>query len=676
MDPQATALGIKETLATIGVPSFIERSGSAKGYHVWIFLDGAVSAAVARRFGLLIAGCVNPPLADGTPADARANRGLEIFPKSVNAPQEGKVGSMIYVPFFGAPIEGGSRFYRPTELGTLEPYEPVSFDRAPVAKLKAFLQSVAAPTAVSSAPAPTAVAGGKNGQDDPFKNWKQQALANLDLHAIYGEFLTGSSVNGYLTCRDPSSPSGDRTPSAGVADTTSEVDRGTFHSFRDGRTLSVFDFLVETGKAKSFLEAAHQVATLIGIPFPASPGKSFWRQFDDAKMVECCVPLLDARFVLLRDADGTERTYAVNDRREVALLSNERPLEQALYDCLKQRYGEIPPENLIRRSIELWRRETKRLTMEPLPFAFKGDEYTFQRFDWEPEPGATPAWDEFVDRTSDPTAFLAFVWSIFEPRNQSRQYCWLQGDGQDGKSVVLGVLHETVGKAATAINNNQLKCANQFLNSALYGKRLVTYPDCKDSKFGMREYVRNWTSGDAVPIEIKHGPIFSAPLRVKLLIASNPRPELSSQAADVSRMIYIEVAPSETKDDPTWGERLCAELPHFLWRCRAVYEDVCPHHGNIPLAESTKRLIAETAMSFEDEFYDIFEAHFEVAPGESVPAREVAEILRSKRLDNNRIADFKQFAMRCFNVGYKSTKSGRVYIGVRMKPRPIKYFIG
>ena len=102
----------------------------------------------------------------------------------------------------------------------------------------------------------------------PWSDWRSTALAALSLDAVYGDLLTGKVTNGWVQCRDPDSPSGDQNPSAGVADTASEAERASFHSFRDGRTLSVFDFLIARGQAADFNSACRRIAELSGVPLP------------------------------------------------------------------------------------------------------------------------------------------------------------------------------------------------------------------------------------------------------------------------------------------------------------------------------------------------------------------------------------------------------------------------
>ncbi|MCB9779712.1 MAG: hypothetical protein H6742_14200 [Alphaproteobacteria bacterium] len=107
-----------------------------------------------------------------------------------------------------------------------------------------------------------------------WKAWRSEALARLNLDAVYGDWLTGKDRgNGWLECRDPASPSGDQHPSAGVADGSGQAERAAFHRFRnEGETLSVFDFLVEVGRAADFAAARRVVAELSGVPLPARRG--------------------------------------------------------------------------------------------------------------------------------------------------------------------------------------------------------------------------------------------------------------------------------------------------------------------------------------------------------------------------------------------------------------------
>lgn len=115
----------------------------------------------------------------------------------------------------------------------------------------------------------TSAAQPASAQVSDWKSWRVQALARLPLDQIYGTLLTGRRREGWLECRDPASDTGDRNPSAGVADGSGQAERGAFHSFRTAETVSVFDFLVRQGQAQDFRGACAVVAQRSGVPLPA-----------------------------------------------------------------------------------------------------------------------------------------------------------------------------------------------------------------------------------------------------------------------------------------------------------------------------------------------------------------------------------------------------------------------
>lgn len=223
----------------------------------------------------------------------------------------------------------------------------------------------------------------------------------------------------------------------------------------------------------------------------------------NVELLNEAIEQLKKHFALLRLPDGTEKTFAINERREAVLLLNDSPLRKRVHDHIKAVHGIIVSDRILGAAIRLWRRDCTAMKSEPEPFCFDGDDrLCFKRFDWQPSEGQFPAWEEFLQRLTDRDAFMAFVWSCFDPTNKSRQYLLLRGEGQDGKSAVLGVMHTVFGQAACSVNAAAVKEA-RFFFSSVYGKRLVLYPDCKNARFGMTEIVRTLTAGDPVPIEFK-----------------------------------------------------------------------------------------------------------------------------------------------------------------------------
>lgn len=273
-DPEGTAVNALLAFDTAGLAAYLERSGSGMGWHVWCFFDPPLVASKARELGYALAP-KNALLAGrpGVLADPHLARGIEVFPKQDRLRRGGRkgLGSPVWLPWWSGAPDGGNAFYRRGENGQLERYVPAELSVAAPEAIQRVLasrqMSRRSPRVGTSASRPRQDCGP---DDAAWAAWRRRAIAALPLDAVYGPWLTGNAAGaGWLECRDPASPTGDQRPSAGVADGSGEAERGSFHSFISGATLSVFDFLVAHGGSINFRAARQRVADLAGIPEPS-----------------------------------------------------------------------------------------------------------------------------------------------------------------------------------------------------------------------------------------------------------------------------------------------------------------------------------------------------------------------------------------------------------------------
>jgi hypothetical protein len=124
-DPTAVALTAYHRFWRAGIPSYLERSRSGAGWHLWTLFRRPVQAAKARRLV-----CALLPddalLIDGSLADAHA--GIEVFPKR-NDLTGCSVGHQMWLPWYCGASRGGNVFYRPCD-GRLIAYVPEDFETA------------------------------------------------------------------------------------------------------------------------------------------------------------------------------------------------------------------------------------------------------------------------------------------------------------------------------------------------------------------------------------------------------------------------------------------------------------------------------------------------------------------------------------------------------------------
>ena len=271
-DPMAAAASAFDAFTKAGLPAYLERSGGGHGWHLWCFFDPPIPAAKAQALGRALAP-KEVPLASGGVATATANRGIEVFPKQKS--RRSGFGNLVWLPWWQGAPEGANVFYRREMNGSLEPFVPSELAAASSEAVDRLLASIAPPPkprtpnqpAASALPPPPAAPT----SDPAWSDWRRRALAALPIEAVYGTWLTGKSTGGgWLECRDPASPTGDEHPSASVADGTGDAERGAFHSFISGRTISVFDFLVEYGGVADFRAARERIAELTQVAVPRS----------------------------------------------------------------------------------------------------------------------------------------------------------------------------------------------------------------------------------------------------------------------------------------------------------------------------------------------------------------------------------------------------------------------
>ena len=318
-DAPTAASKILDQCAKYELPAHLERSKSGTGWHIWVFFEEQIPAEDARKVALaLIPGDI--PLARGGFANPKKNEGIEVFPKQEKlSAKKGKgVGNMLWLPWWNSADKGCCQFYKRESLEFV-PYVPDSFETVTLPQLAAALDRAKMETAVEEGDAVPVALTAENFPDE-LKAWRKEVLDALDLEQVYGAWLTGkNSGNGWLECRDPQSPSGDRTPSAGVADGTGEAERGRFHSFISNESMSVFDFMVAQGFALDFEDAARRLGDLTGKPYNPRRRCKKRESTSTLQQGDKALPVIIVNARQLKDivADGWRSVFRANQKPDI-----------------------------------------------------------------------------------------------------------------------------------------------------------------------------------------------------------------------------------------------------------------------------------------------------------------------------------------------------------------------
>ena len=110
-DPQGAVIAAHRACTTLGLPSYVERSGGGKGFHLWVLFAEPVPAKDARRLGMAIAP-KDAPLIAGSYADARRACGIEVFPKQDKIKKKTGYGNLVWLPWWSEASDGANEFHR------------------------------------------------------------------------------------------------------------------------------------------------------------------------------------------------------------------------------------------------------------------------------------------------------------------------------------------------------------------------------------------------------------------------------------------------------------------------------------------------------------------------------------------------------------------------------------
>lgn len=381
------------------------------------------------------------------------------------------------------------------------------------------------------------------------------------------------------------------------------------------------------------------------------------KDIDEDALYAEAAPLIPFRY--LNSDTGSRSTYLL-DKQNVAVLVNDKAdnalrnsfmSSKAEFDALKELHknssvlANAKPKpkfkaylNEILQQYEM--DYNKSITAEPKSISWLEDEIAFIKFREEMfVANDTPTWDQFLSRLDFPEVFMAWVWCLFEPTNNIRQVMWLRGDGNDGKSTVMNALINILGARYCAALQNDSENQTWFYYN-VYGKRLVTYGDCKNVHLINSERVKSSTGGDYVQVEGKLINAFYGRINAKFLFASNPMPRLDlSDVSVTSRLIKLEVAPlaPDTERDNEFEKRLTAEGYAFATKCRQYAEKyLSKGKTDIVLPDAlVERTKTDCASNDYNLVTDFIEKELEFGEGYYIKRTELLQHIEAFLSDNN-----------------------------------------
>jgi hypothetical protein len=226
----------------------------------------------------------------------------------------------------------------------------------------------------------------------------------------------------------------------------------------------------------------------------------------------------------------------------------------------------------------------------------------------------TPLWNGVLSRCSCPVSFVSWIAKLFTPDDCGRQAMYLRGNGKTGNTAIVsalsGFLHK--GRLVTSVNFRK-EDDNAFRTLLRSGVLLSTCGDVTDSGLFSTDMFKSLTGSELKVGEQKYGDMQNVSTFTKVLVTSNNFININPlQTSSYSRIIYQimrPIMPGQALNRDTVTKKLVAELPAFIRKCRAFWENeivatgLSPD-GEIPLTRKMMHTFKEIEYSPQKKIRD------------------------------------------------------------------------
>lgn len=195
----------------------------------------------------------------------------------------------------------------------------------------------------------------------------------------------------------------------------------------------------------------------------------------------------------------------------------------------------------------------------------------------------TPNCDSWLEKFEDQDKEIIkdFIWTIFDTSAQTAEALWIYDEGGKGKSTMNKFIKGLANKYIKSAFNREMVQAsgkstteeinNRFNSSSYYDKRVIIFPDCKNTKIAKTEFFHTITGGDYTPVEDKHEKKFSFKTNAKIIICSNAYPAVDISANNEVRRLLIITVKDPFKELPRvindFENYMLEEADAFMYKC-------------------------------------------------------------------------------------------------------------
>lgn len=278
------------------------------------------------------------------------------------------------------------------------------------------------------------------------------------------------------------------------------------------------------------------------------------------------------------------------------------------------------------------------------------------------------AWDEFFSKYTEDemNIMLAMIWGVVFSKNKSRMGLWIYDrHGYSGKSAFLLAMTEILGSHLVGVIQKD-SLSNQFGLAKIWDKRLVIYPDCKNTMFLHSEKFHQITGGDLAEVEDKGQKSFTVKMSAKMFIASNDLPQIDpSKKHERSRLVLVKPKITDkvlnaiavkdangdyvrdvygevvTVGDESFVSNLVLGKREMLINAYQAYRKLCPNNADYIVPDSVMRNIYALDTTERVSYEVMFQAIFEEDPNAKVSFEAIYDAYLYNCINNARYSNMK-----------------------------------
>lgn len=378
---------------------------------------------------------------------------------------------------------------------------------------------------------------------------------------------------------------------------------------------------------------------------------------------------LEAQFIIYRDEKDTavvfKRINGANTISESSVEGLNHCAAKTLWDAEHQLGN-----RKIAELVDTWLLIADCTRTFPKSFSVDASEVAFNHIEICIEDGETLVFDDFIKRCgNNGPALMAYIWSIFEEKDNVQQYVIVKGEGRDGKGSIMRLIERMVGSQAY----QGMSAKDSHWVAKLVGKRVAYWGDVNSTTFVLSSDFKSLIGGDKVVVTEKYKASYSAYLAAKIFISTNNDPEITSRKSDLRRCIYVEVQ-ENLQSIEDYEEKLWSERAGILFKCKAAYQQLLNKKEKI-IACASDRLIEKTE-DFEVKFSGILLALFELSPAKTLSRGALYNICKAEFKFTQEYAQFKNWLIRNHGIREVSevipgSKKAQIhYSGIKQRGGP------